>query len=76
MFCKYCGSQLTGDENFCSKCGKAVDFVIVQKRLTAVDGHVVEGWTSGTCPKCGQVCHAPSNGFSLNCPKCGQPFSW
>jgi len=48
----------------------------VEKHLSAVDGHPVKGWTSGTCPKCGKVFHVQSNGVSVTCPKCGQQFRW
>ena len=30
MFCKFCGTELSEDANFCPRCGKIVDFTVPQ----------------------------------------------
>ena len=36
MFCKYCGSELLPDSNFCSRCGKIIDDVAPVEEKEAV----------------------------------------
>lgn len=63
-YCKYCGQQLLGNENFCTSCGSSLKGITIDnnKKIQFVYAGEVR-----KCPNCGEVLGT----FTDSCSACG-----